>query len=60
MNKNINPGDRVEVTRISKSSFYRGRYEATVIGYADGRRFKVRDDQGNEHSVYFKNVKKPP
>ncbi len=41
----INPGDRVEVIRVSKGSFYRGRYKATVIGQTNGRRIKVRDDQ---------------
>ncbi|SFF35313.1 hypothetical protein [Spirosoma endophyticum] len=60
MKLEINPGDRVEVIRVSKGSFYRGRYEATVIGQTNGRRIKVRDDQGKDHSVYFKNVKKLP
>ncbi|SFF29480.1 hypothetical protein [Spirosoma endophyticum] len=60
MNTEINPGDRVEVTRVQKGGFYVGRYLATVLGHIKGKRFKVSDDQGQEYSPYFKNVKKLP
>ncbi|WP_157816172.1 hypothetical protein [Spirosoma pollinicola] len=58
MNNAISFGDRVEVTRIVKGGFYTGRYLATVICRSNGRRIKVRDDQGREYSPYPAQVKK--
>lgn len=60
MNPKINPGDRVEVTRVSKGSFYQGRYLATVISHISGKRIKVSDDDGQQYSPAVRNVKKLP
>ena len=54
----INPGDRVEVTRTAKGGFYKGRYLATVLIRSTTKRVKVRDDLGKEYSPYITHIKK--
>ncbi|SFE89033.1 hypothetical protein [Spirosoma endophyticum] len=60
MNTDINPGDQVKVIQIPKGSFYRGRYQATVIGHTDGKRIRVRNDQGQYYAPYFAQVRTIP
>ncbi|MVM28430.1 hypothetical protein GO755_00190 [Spirosoma sp. HMF4905] len=54
----LNPGDRVEITRTAKGGYYKGRYLATVVCYLGKTRIKVRDEAGRQRTPFSIQVKR--